>query len=81
MWFCHAVAAPPSFSRKNRESGIHAQHTTSTVGVQSMAMPDSIELAAKVVAAYVSNNPLPKDDLPDLILAVQELAAGIWTGR
>jgi predicted transcriptional regulator len=46
-----------------------------------MAMPDSIELAAKVVAAYVSNNPLPKDDLPDLILAVQELAAGIWTGR
>jgi predicted transcriptional regulator len=35
-----------------------------------MAMPDSIELAAKVVAAYVSNNPLPKGDLPDLILAV-----------
>jgi predicted transcriptional regulator len=35
-----------------------------------MAMPDSIELAAKVVAAYVSNNPLPRSDLPDLILAV-----------
>jgi len=35
-----------------------------------MAMPDSIELAAKVVAAYVSSNPLPKGDLPDLILAV-----------
>jgi predicted transcriptional regulator len=35
-----------------------------------MAMPDSIELAAEVVAAYVSNNPLPKSDLPDLILAV-----------
>jgi predicted transcriptional regulator len=35
-----------------------------------MAMPDSIELAAKVVAAYVSNNSVPKSDLPDLILAV-----------
>jgi predicted transcriptional regulator len=35
-----------------------------------MPMPDSIELAAKLIAAYVSNNPLPKDDLPDVILAV-----------
>ncbi|MFY9971397.1 MAG: MucR family transcriptional regulator [Roseiarcus sp.] len=35
-----------------------------------MAIQDSIELAAKVVAAYTSNNPLPKSDLPDLILAV-----------
>jgi len=35
-----------------------------------MAMSNSIELAAEVVAAYVSNNPLPKSDLPDLILAV-----------
>jgi predicted transcriptional regulator len=35
-----------------------------------MATPDSLGLAAEVVAAYVSNNPLPKSDLPDLILAV-----------
>jgi predicted transcriptional regulator len=35
-----------------------------------MAIQDSIELAAKVVAAYTSNNPLPKNELPDLILAV-----------
>jgi predicted transcriptional regulator len=35
-----------------------------------MAIQDSIELAAKVVAAYTSNNPLPKSELPDLILAV-----------
>jgi predicted transcriptional regulator len=35
-----------------------------------MATPDSIELAAEVVAAYISNNPLPKSELPDLILAV-----------
>ena len=33
-------------------------------------MSDSIELTAELVAAYVSNNPLPKNDLPDLILAV-----------
>jgi predicted transcriptional regulator len=35
-----------------------------------MAMSDSIELAAKVIAAYVSYNPLPKSDLSALILAV-----------
>jgi predicted transcriptional regulator len=35
-----------------------------------MPMPDSVELAAQVVAAYVSSNPLPKSGLPDLILAV-----------
>jgi predicted transcriptional regulator len=35
-----------------------------------MALADSVELAAQVVAAYISNNPLPKGDLPDLILAV-----------
>jgi predicted transcriptional regulator len=40
-----------------------------------MAMPDSLELAAKVVAAYISNNPLPKGDLPDLILAVHSSLA------
>jgi predicted transcriptional regulator len=40
-----------------------------------MAMPDSVGLAAEVVAAYVSNNPLPKGDLPDLILAVHSSLA------
>ena len=40
-----------------------------------MAMPDSVELAAEVVAAYVSNNPVPKSDLPDLILAVHSSLA------
>jgi predicted transcriptional regulator len=35
-----------------------------------MEMSERIELAAQVVAAYVSNNPVPKGDLPDLILAV-----------
>ena len=35
-----------------------------------MAVSISIELAAEVVAAYVSNNPVPSSALPDLILAV-----------
>ena len=33
-------------------------------------MSNSLELAADLVAAYVSNNPVPSSDLPDLILAV-----------
>jgi predicted transcriptional regulator len=40
-----------------------------------MAMSVSVELAAKVIAAYVSNNPLPKGDLPNLILAVHSSLA------
>ena len=40
-----------------------------------MAMSNSLELAAEVVAAYVSNNPLPKSDLLDLILAVHSSLA------
>ena len=35
-----------------------------------MAIPDSVELAAEIVAAFISNNPLPKSELPDLIQAV-----------
>jgi predicted transcriptional regulator len=40
-----------------------------------MAMLNSVELAAQVVAAYTSNNPLPKGDLPDLIQAVHSSLA------
>ena len=40
-----------------------------------MATSNSIELAAKLVAAYVSNNPLPRSELPDLILAVHSSLA------
>jgi predicted transcriptional regulator len=35
-----------------------------------MATPDSVELAAELVAAFISNNPLPRNELPDLIRAV-----------
>jgi hypothetical protein len=65
-----------SFIRQDRESGISTSTYDLDSGrIRSMAMPDSIELAAEVVAAYVSNNPLPKGDLPDLILAVHSSLA------
>ena len=35
-----------------------------------MSASSPIELAAEIVAAFVSNNPLPKGELPSLILAV-----------
>jgi len=35
-----------------------------------MAKSESVELAAEVVAAYISNNPLPRTDLTSLIQAV-----------
>jgi len=35
-----------------------------------MSASSPIELAGEVVAAFVSNNPLPKGELPSLILAV-----------
>ncbi len=45
-----------------------------------MAKLNAVELAAEMVAAFVSNNPLPKSELPALIhavhSAVERLAAG-----
>jgi predicted transcriptional regulator len=45
-----------------------------------MSASSPIELASEIVAAFVSNNPLPKGELPSLILAVHtaivRLAAG-----
>jgi predicted transcriptional regulator len=35
-----------------------------------MSASNPIELASEIVAAFVSNNPLPKGELPSLILAV-----------
>ena len=55
--------------RQDCESGVNGPTHISTAG-GFKATPDSLGLAAEVVAAYVSNNPVPKGDLPDLILAV-----------
>jgi predicted transcriptional regulator len=45
-----------------------------------MAKSNPVELAGEIVAAFVSNNPLPKSELPALIhavhSAVERLAAG-----
>jgi predicted transcriptional regulator len=45
-----------------------------------MATPDSVELAAEVVAAYISNNPLPRSELPDLIQAVHSAVQTLGKG-
>ena len=45
-----------------------------------MATPDSVELAAEVVAAYISNNPLPRSELPDLIQAVHSAVQMLGKG-
>jgi MucR family transcriptional regulator, transcriptional regulator of exopolysaccharide biosynthesis len=39
-------------------------------GILRMSASSPIELASEIVAAFVSNNPLPKGELPSLILAV-----------
>jgi predicted transcriptional regulator len=39
-----------------------------------------MELAAEMVAAFVSNNPLPKGELPALISAVHTAAAKLAAG-
>jgi predicted transcriptional regulator len=42
-----------------------------------MATPDSVELAAEVVAAYVSNNPVPSSGLSALIVSVHAAVASL----
>ena len=42
--------------------------------------PDLIGLAGDVVAAYVSNNPVPASELPALIARVHGAIAGLVTG-
>jgi predicted transcriptional regulator len=42
-----------------------------------MGASDPIELAAEIVAAFVSNNPLPKSDLPALIHAMHAAVASL----
>ena len=44
-----------------------------------MGASDPIELAAEIVAAFVSNNPLPKSDLPALIHAMHAAVASLST--
>ncbi|MDR7038821.1 putative transcriptional regulator [Methylobacterium sp. BE186] len=43
-------------------------------------MPEFIELAAEIVAAYVSNNPVPVAELPALIGNVHQALNGLATG-
>ena len=46
-----------------------------------MATPDSVELAAEVVAAYVSNNPVPSSGLSALIVSVHAAVESLGKER
>ena len=45
-----------------------------------MPQPVTLEIAAKVVAAFVSNNPLPRGELPGLIQTFHDTLAGLSAG-
>jgi predicted transcriptional regulator len=42
--------------------------------------PNFTELAGEIVAAYVSNNPVPPSELPNLIQSVHSAVAGLASG-
>src|SRR5580658_979674 len=42
-----------------------------------MRQPVTLEMAAKVVAAFVSNNHLPRGELPALIQTIDDTLAGL----
>ncbi|MGH1592405.1 MucR family transcriptional regulator (plasmid) [Methylobacterium phyllosphaerae] len=43
-------------------------------------VPNFTELAGEIVAAYVSNNPVPISELPNLIQSVHRAVAGLASG-
>ena len=45
-----------------------------------MPQPVTLEMAAEVVAAFVSNNPLPRGELPALIQAIHDTLARLSAG-
>ena len=45
-----------------------------------MPQPVTLEMAAEVVAAFVSNNPLPRGELPALIQAIHDTLARLPSG-
>ena len=45
-----------------------------------MPQSETLEMAAQVVAAFVSNNPLPKGELPVLIQTIHDTLAGLSAG-
>jgi predicted transcriptional regulator len=55
---------------------------TSVFGEEFFPMPqsDTIETVAEVVAAFVSNNPLPKGELPALIQTIHDTLARLSGG-
>ena len=50
------------------------------MGESEVETSNSVELAAEVVAAFISNNPLPKSELPALIQAVHSAVERLGKG-
>jgi predicted transcriptional regulator len=70
-WRLCSFTAKRSYVVKGEVRTCSPIDTTSTPGeFNPMDMPNSVKLAAEVVAAYVSYNPVPRGDLKALILAV-----------
>jgi len=46
-----------------------------------MPQPITLEMAADVVAAFVTNNPLPRGELPALIQTIHDTLAGLSAGE
>ena len=45
-----------------------------------MPQSETLEMAAEVVAAFVSNNPLPRGELPALIQTIHDALTGLSVG-
>jgi predicted transcriptional regulator len=56
-----------TLDRRMKRTGLRCVWQIDCPGIPSMSASVPIELAAEIVAAFVSNNPLPKSDLPALI--------------
>ncbi|MER8855760.1 MucR family transcriptional regulator [Mesorhizobium australicum] len=50
-----------------------------TTSLEQISQPDTVSIAADIVAAYVSNNPLPVGELPKLIGDIHAALNGIGT--
>jgi predicted transcriptional regulator len=70
----------PPYRRANSPERMCPREAVNCPGGLRVVASNPIELAAEIVAAFVSNNPLPKDELPSLVhivhTAVARLAAG-----
>jgi predicted transcriptional regulator len=70
-----ALAAECELSTSQQARRKVVQGKSIAQGILSMGASNPIELAAEIVASFVSNNPLPKGELPSLIQAIHTAVA------